>query len=446
MRIRLLHIVILLFLIMCGTLSAQVPDSYRQRRETAMDSMRRVREQYEEDYWRRFRLFEAERRPMRDKPQYQPVIDTTTDTSHQELRIELQAPLSDTAKNVTGTMTDYTHGLLRDIYVPFYGLSITFKVPEKLNAIEAVSQTLAGQLVERQKSLQLNDWGLYQLSKQAAVAAFPKDEKSRTSLVVSVMNLLHYDVRMGRFAKGHLPLVRTNCTVYGLPYIAIGGNRYYADGDLAGNDGNVYCDDIKSTAKVYPLDMRLMQTPLLGGHPLSFKTKQTGVNSGLIDFFASYPSVDIRIPASAAVGSGLMKKIRNGFIPSINTEKQVDALNLMLSFCQTAFNYRQDMEQFGTERYFFCEENFAYPANDCEDRAILFAHMVREYLGLDIVLLDYLDHVATAVCLTKAPSKGHYITIDARRYYICDPTFRGARVGQLDKRFHNKKAKVILTQ
>jgi hypothetical protein len=292
--------------------------------------------------------------------------------------------------------------------------------------------------------MQLNDWGLYQLTKRISDEVYPNQEKERMQLTVSLMNQMHYDVRMGKTEKGYLPLVRTNCTVYGLPYIELDGQRYYADG--ASNVGHIYCDERKATADVRPLDMRLSQTPRLNGERVRFSGKSIGVGSGLIDFFADYPSVDIRIPASAAASEEMMRMLKKEILNGIGTEDPVAALNHMLNFCQTSFKYQPDEEQFGAERYFFCEENFAYPANDCEDRAILFAHMVREYLGLDVVLLDYPDHITTAVCLSETQASGRYITLNNRRYYLCDPTFRGARVGQLDKRFHNKKAKVILTK
>ena len=86
---------------------------------------------------------------------------------------------------------------------------------------------------------------------------------------------------------------------------------------------------------------------------------------------------------------------------------------------------------------------FHYPYSDCEDRVVLFAHMVQLLFGLDVVLLDYPDHMTTAVRLTQTIAKGHYVSLQGDRYYLSDPTFRGAKVGQLDKRFHNQKAKVI---
>jgi len=438
---KLLYI-IMLSVLTIGSASAQVPDDYRQRREAALDSMRQAREQYVEDYWKRFRLFEAEHRPMRDKPPIQPLIDS--DTTRIDLLFELQPPLTDTAKNATGTMSEYLPGRQHDISVLFYNLPSAFKVPDNTIDINLVSLTLAGQLATRGKAMQLNDWGLYQLAKRISDEVYPNQEKERMQLTVSLMNQMHYDVRMGKTEKGYLSLVRTNCTVYGLPYIELDGQRYYADG--ASNVGHIYCDERKATADVRPLDMRLSQTPRLNGERVRFSGKSIGVGSGLIDFFADYPSVDIRIPASAAVSEDMMRVLKKEVLNGIGTEDPVAALNRMLNFCQTSFKYQPDVEQFGAERYFFCEENFAYPANDCEDRAILFAHMVREYLGLDVVLLDYPDHITTAVCLPETQASGRYITLNSRRYYLCDPTFRGARVGQLDKRFHNKKAKVILTK
>lgn len=54
-------------------------------------------------------------------------------------------------------------------------------------------------------------------------------------------------------------------------------------------------------------------------------------------------------------------------------------------------------DQFGREKYFFAEETLFYPLSDCEDRAIFFAILIRNLLGLDVIGLDYPGHIATAV-------------------------------------------------
>lgn len=71
---------------------------------------------------------------------------------------------------------------------------------------------------------------------------------------------------------------------------------------------------------------------------------------------------------------------------------------------------------------------FHYPYSDCEDRSILFARLVRDLMKLDVVLLYYPEHIATAVCF-KENVKGDYMQIGAKRYVVCDPTYVGADVG-----------------
>lgn len=86
------------------------------------------------------------------------------------------------------------------------------------------------------------------------------------------------------------------------------------------------------------------------------------------------------------------------------------AAGMLLNFVQTAFEYRADGEQFGYERPFFPDETLFYPYSDCEDRAILYAVLVRELLGLDVVLLHYPNHLATAVALGD-DVPGDYLTL-----------------------------------
>ena len=81
----------------------------------------------------------------------------------------------------------------------------------------------------------------------------------------------------------------------------------------------------------------------------------------------------------------------------IKGKSQKDAANILIDFVQTAFEYQTDDVQFGYERPLFADETFFYPYSDCEDRSILFAHLVKDLLGLDVVLLYYPGHLATAV-------------------------------------------------
>ena len=109
---------------------------------------------------------------------------------------------------------------------------------------------------------------------------------------------------------------------------------------------------------------------------------------------------------------------------------------------QTAFEYQVDDEQFGYERPLFADETFYYPYSDCEDRSILFSILVRELLNLDVVLLNYPGHLATAVHFTDN-IEGDYMTIDNKKYIVCDPTYIGATIGEAMPQYKNEKAKIV---
>lgn len=114
-----------------------------------------------------------------------------------------------------------------------------------------------------------------------------------------------------------------------------------------------------------------------------------------------------------------------------------------MNFVQTSFDYATDPEQFGAERPLFGDESFYYPYNDCEDRSILYSILVKDLLGLDVVLLEFPGHLATAVHFTK-PVSGDYLDIDGDAYTVCDPTYIGAPVGLMMPECRTQELKVVL--
>jgi len=108
----------------------------------------------------------------------------------------------------------------------------------------------------------------------------------------------------------------------------------------------------------------------------------------------------------------------------------MDAVNWLLNFVQFAFQYKIDEENYGFERWNFAEKTIASNYSDCDDRAFLFAQLVRRLLDMPVVLILYSNiHLATAVRFDNPNTRGDYITINGQRYLICDPTFIGARLG-----------------
>ena len=110
---------------------------------------------------------------------------------------------------------------------------------------------------------------------------------------------------------------------------------------------------------------------------------------------------------------------------------------------QTAFDYQTDQEQFGYERPLFGDELFYYPYSDCEDRSILFSILVHDLLHLDVVMLLYPGHLATAVRFTENVS-GYYFMVNGEKYVICDPTYIGAPVGDCMPQYIGTAAEVVI--
>jgi hypothetical protein len=166
-------------------------------------------------------------------------------------------------------------------------------------------------------------------------------------------------------------------------------------------------------------------------------------NKNLIDFYNSYPvSSEWNLYALASLSETLKADLYPALQKQITGKSEKDAANILLNFVQTAFEYQTDRQQFGYERPLFADETFFYPASDCEDRSILFAALVRELLHLEVVLLLYPEHLATAVQFNEA-IQGDYLTVEGKSFIVCDPTYIGAEIGNAMPQYKKVNATVI---
>lgn len=288
---------------------------------------------------------------------------------------------------------------------------------------------------QAQKDFRLNDWGVFLFVKTAA-EALCNNENSCIVMQQFLLNELGYRAKMARRGDRNqlLLFVATDCMVYGHPYFTKEGLNYY---NINGTEACTFymCNQDSKKAKT-PVAMRLNNVPALNSGVVSRqRTNKAGnvsvsvnVSKSLMDFYASMPQCDYGVYAKAPVAGSLAQEVLGTLRPLVQGKSEVDAANLLLNFVQTGFKYATDEEQFGFEKPFFVEELFYYPACDCEDRSVLFGWLVRELLGLDVVYLDYPNHIATAVQF-KGDVKGDFLTVDGKRYTVCDPTYIGASIG-----------------
>ena len=265
-----------------------------------------------------------------------------------------------------------------------------------------------------------------------------------------------YKMRLGE-ADGNLCLLfGSKHQIYGAPYFDIDGDYYYS---LTAIDKGMRIANF-TFPKEQALSLSLSQLPSFSldestPRPLIGKGYGTvsscSVNKNLINFLEGYPTSQLdnnpmtrwALYANAPLDTSIKNQVYPSLQQAIHGKSQSEAVDILLDYVQTAFTYGYDEQIWGLDRAFFSEETYYYPYCDCEDRSILFSRLVRDLVGIDVMLVYTPGHLSTAVKIDE-PCKGDYIALNNDRYIICDPTYVGAPVGVSIPRSNKCMAKVIL--
>lgn len=306
--------------------------------------------------------------------------------------------------------------------------------------------------IDGRERLHLGDWGYLQLADRMCEQLLGHGSNEAVLLQMYLLAQSGYRVRIARQGDRLVLLVPFNRNIYNYAYTTIDGLRYYVLSDSKG--GSIAVSNVgfprEKTANIL-----MGRLPDFGGPAPQSKrrTLQAGqfgtmkatvsVEQSLIDFLNDYPLSDAwDYYALAGLSDGVKSTLYPALRSQIEGKSHQKAALMLLDFVQTAFDYATDQEQFGDERPLFGDESLYYPKNDCEDRSILYAILVRDLLGLDVVLVHWPGHMATAVHFPEEVD-GDYFTVDGRRYTVCDPTYIGAGVGETMPQFQNVNAKLV---
>ena len=265
-----------------------------------------------------------------------------------------------------------------------------------------------------------------------------------------------YKMRLGTDKNRLYMLFASRHLIYNLSYFTIDGEYFYP----------YQCDSERlDIANIkYPgeksLSLLIKEQPVLAERcsearvlePASYDFEVTSkVNLNLLDFFTDYPSsctdgnpltrwaIYAQTPFDPSV-RGMLYPVLEDYLKD---RSEMEKVGILLNFVQTALKYEYDEKVWGEDRAFFAEESLFYPYCDCEDRSILFSRLVRDLLGLKVLLVYYPGHLATAVEIDE-PVAGDCLTLNSERFTICDPTYIGAPVGKTMPGMDNSKASVIL--
>ena len=302
----------------------------------------------------------------------------------------------------------------------------------------------------------LGDWAYLQMLCQMAEACLGKGNEA-TLLTAYAYCQSGYQMRLG-MANGRLRLLyASEHTIFDKSYFLQDGTRYYVYGDEA--------ERMQLCAVGYPQErplslwiteeqqLAVSKTKLrtLTAKRYPAVTATVSVNRNMVDFADSYPTScvgdDFMTRWAMYADTPMEQTIRNSLYPALRKAiaglDEREAVERLLNWVQTAFVYEYDDKVWGGDRAFFADETLYYPYCDCEDRSILLSRLVRDLLGLKVVLVYYPGHLATAIRFTETV-KGDYLLVDGDRYTVCDPTYINASAGMTMPGMDNSQAKVIV--
>ena len=321
-------------------------------------------------------------------------------------------------------------------------------------ATNAMDNTIRDFLALRLK-MQLCDWAYLNLIDTFA-KAFCGHGNEAVIMAAFIYSKSGYKMRLGRYCEKLYLLYGSKHGIYEKGYIVIEGINYYPlDDKVERMEISDFSFPQEQSMSLYienaqKFTIRPSAKRKLASEQYHDVTIDSQVNLNLIQFYNTYPSSEVNgnfmtrwkmyadTPMDESVSQMLYPDIKN----KIEGLSDVQAVNQILNWVQTAFQYEYDDKVWGHDRAFFAEETLYYPYCDCEDRAILFTRLVRDLLGLKCILVYYPGHLASAVCL-KQQVNGDYISLDGDVYTICDPTYIGAPVGITMPEMDNRSAKVI---
>lgn len=295
-------------------------------------------------------------------------------------------------------------------------------------------KALLDDLQHKKTQLGLNDWLYYDLMHQSVQLIFANKTKSEQTLLSwFLLSQAGFDTRLTYLDDQAFVYVYTQDEVFEVPMIEDNGRIFV-------NISSIHLG-IKSQPALYllnyapnsngkPFRFYLNQLPLLeqqiSKKSLSFQYgKETirldlELDQNIVKLMETYPFISEReyleVPLSNTVSNSLFPQLKN----LIKDKSVQEAIELLVCFTRSSFEYKEDKEHFGKSKPMIADEVFHYRYSDCEDRSALFYCLVKELLNLPMIIVAFPDHLTIGVALPGFI--GDSVQYDGRDYFICDPT------------------------
>jgi hypothetical protein len=292
------------------------------------------------------------------------------------------------------------------------------------------------------KDSDLSDWG-YVMLVDRFTSKLMYDASEQKMLAWFFLIKSGYNAKLGYTKSGVTKMMLpADANLYDISFYTFDNKRYYLANTLekiSTSTDSLYTYKGNYPSAVKSVSFMNMKQPKLSfarfDRDLNFEynknkyTVKAVANKYDIAYLTSFPQTDLPIYTSSTVPMWVDKTVLPTLAGIIQGKSVEESVNILLRFVQTAFDYKTDDQQFGKEKSFYAEEIIYYPYSDCEDRSVFFAYLVEKLLKKDVVMLNYPDHVATAVDMGK--TVGAYLTYKGKNYTVADPTYINATVGMV---------------
>ena len=325
--------------------------------------------------------------------------------------------------------------------------------------------------LEERKARNFSDWAYYQMLLALTNKFYGNHTNEATLALGFLYSQSGYKMRYAHDGKTLYMIVASQYNMFGKSYFYVDGEWYYLLDNIKDGEKLNICK--AKFPKESPLSLQMSARQNFANAPVNERTITSlrnpdfsftvKSNKNSIDFYNTYPcsytgdnfmtrwanyaNTPLEKWLTDQIYPGMREKLK-GLTP-LEAVQQLDwwvqgKTDLKRENPdQECFLYAYDESVWGYDRNFFGEESIFYPFNDCEDRSILLSHLVRDLVGLDVILVYYPGHLAMAVNFPN-DVPGDYVAVNGRKFTICDPTYIGSDVGETMPTMKGKATKVIL--
>ena len=298
----------------------------------------------------------------------------------------------------------------------------------------------------------LSDWALISLLNKYALNVSQNKLNESQFLVWALLLNLGYDVRLSYDDSTLYVLFPSKQKIYNRSSLKYNEQNYYI---LIGEKPKkALYSYVAEQNQLKSFNFAFSDTqPVNGIEPVkrTLTDKVTGLSVDydtypqLQEYYRYHPPLDFIWYFNVIPKDEQYLHLVNSLKSKLSSYSDTEKVQALLNLVQRGFNYQLDNDQWGEEYYSVPMHTLMLNAVDCEDRSFLFAYLVEQVVGLSTVGLKYPGHLAVAVAVSPRDLKNNtqYLTVKGKKYFVADPTYIGANIGDVMPKFKNVTPTII---